>query len=225
MVSRNPLEAQRGFSLIEALVSMTIFLFVLVAVLSMYSQSHRLYAHGERTADVQDNGRLAMAEMTRQIRMAGYFPENFAASPPSPALDNPLRVATDTALAIYGDADNTGTSRIFLFCRQNGELRRGIGATAAAASYNCATAQALAENVASLRFTYYDNSGNPVPNPPTTPYLLDGQDVGAVPSLITTTQRDSIRRVVVTLTVRQTVSPNRVQEFPLASNVWLRNAN
>jgi prepilin-type N-terminal cleavage/methylation domain-containing protein len=218
-------DEQRGFSLIETLVSMTIFLFVLMAVLQVYTQSHRLYARGERTADVQDNGRQAMAEMARQIRLAGWFPENFSASPPSPALDNPLRVATDASLSIYGDADNTGASQVYTFCVTNGELRRTTGATGTASSYGCTSGVMLAQNVTSLRFTYYDASGNAVPNPPNTPYTLDSQAAGAVPNMTTTTARDSVRRVLITLTVKKLAGPNRYQQFPLVSNVWLRNAN
>src|SRR5262245_55275019 len=142
----------RGFSLIETMVSMTIFLFVLMAVLQIYSQSHKLYARGEREADVQDNGRQAMAEMARQIRMAGWFPENFSASPPSPALNSPLRIATDVALSVYGDADNSGASKVFTFCLSGTELRRMTGAVGTASSYTCTSGDMLAQNVTALRF-------------------------------------------------------------------------
>ena len=35
----------------------------------------------------------------------------------------------------------------------------------------------------------------------------------------------SVRRVLITLTVKKLAGPNRYQQFPLVSNVWLRNAN
>jgi len=217
--------SEHGFSLIEALVSMTIFLFVLIAVLSIYSQSHRLYAHGERTADVQDNGRLAMAEMVRQIRLAGFFPENFGGAPPNPLLANPLHVASDGAVAIHGDADGSGVTQVFLFCVQDGALRRAVGPAGDDASYDCASGETLAQNVTGLRFTYYDENGDPVPDPPTAPFDLDDQSPGSAPDMSDATERDSIRRVVVTLTLRRQISVNHWQEYPLVSNVWLRNAS
>lgn len=215
--------SQGGFTLLEALISLFIFLAVLTAVLSIYEPSHKIYARGERRADAQDNARLAMGEMSRQIRMAGYFPENFADPPASPRLALPIRVATDQALAIFGDADGAGGSSVFLYCLDGQVVRRSLGVVDDADSYTCGSGEVVAENVIALRFTYYDAQGDPVPAPPTAPYQLDGQPAGSLPSLTNVTQRASVRRVVITLTAQRLLPGRGLQNYALTSNVWLRN--
>jgi type II secretory pathway pseudopilin PulG len=217
-------ERASGFTLIEALVSMTIFLALLTAVLSAFGPSRELYTRGERKVDVQQNARLAVAEMSRQIRMAGYFAENFADAPPAPLVADPILVATDSALAIHGDADGSGASSVFLFCLDGTTLRRTQAGKAVENAYKCDQGEVLADYVTGLTFTYYDEDGDPIPNPPTAPYKLDNQVPGAVPELDDVTQRSAVRRVLITLTTETAVPGKETQDFTLNSNVWLRNA-
>ena len=76
-----------------------------------------------------------------------------------------------------------------------------------------------------LRFTYYDADNNPIPSPPTAPYRLDSQDTGAVPDLGDTTQRNSVRRVAVTLTAREDLPTDDAQLYTLTADVWMRNVD
>jgi Tfp pilus assembly protein PilW len=222
-VARAARRSSAGFSLIEALVSMSLFLMVLLAVLLTYSKNRELYTSGERKIDVQQNARLALASMAREIRMAGYFPENFTDPPASPALANPLRVATDATLAIYGDADGSGASSVFLYCLDGETLRRGKADVASVDAYTCGEGEVMAESAAGLQFTYYDDDNNPVPSPPATPYELDGQDAGALPDMSDTTERGSIRRIVITLTTREERMHGGPLLYTLTSDVVLRN--
>ncbi len=214
---------QAGFTVLEALVSMTVFLGILTIAMTIYSPSRLIYARGERKADMQQNARLAMAEMARQIRMAGYFPENFTNPPPATPVADGIAVATDTALAIHGDADGGGASNVFLFCLDGTVLRRTRAAKDASAAYACNGGDVLAEGVSNLRFTYYNAAGDPLPDPPAAPFRLDTQNFGAVPSFDDTTQRGAVRRVVVTLTAESNAGHEEIQEFSLGSDIWLRN--
>lgn len=223
-MERNHKHAASGFTLLEALISLTIFLFILLGVTSVFVSGNRLYARAERKADAQDNARLAMSEISRQLRLAGYFPENFASTPASPLLATGVRVGTDQSIAFFGDADSSGASNVFVYCLDGTRLRRNRGVNTSAATYTCNNGEILAENVTALRFTYYAADGSPVPNPPSTPYTLDSQSLGAVPNMTTTTQRASIRRVVVTLTARRVVAGGGRQDYTLTSNIWLRNS-
>ncbi len=215
---------QYGFTLLEALISLSIFSVVFVSLLSMYTPTREIYARGERTAELQQNGRLAMSEMARQIRLAGYFPENFngAASPP---LEAAIRLATDTALAVYGDMDNTGQSNVFMLCfdADAGAVRRTRAATDEIGAYTCNAGEVLAENVAELRFTYFDADSNPIPDPPAAPYALDDQTAGSIPGLDDTAERETVRNVAVTLTLESQLPRQTVQRFTLRSDVWIRN--
>ncbi len=222
-VMRAKRSGQSGFSLLEALVSLALFGVVLAAALGTYSQSRLLFTRSEIRTDVQQNARLAMGEMARQIRMAGYFPENFTATPPSPAITEPVLVATDGFLTVHGDVDGSDATNGFSFCLDGTVLRRTRDATNQLAAYTCSGGDILAENVTELRFTYYDATGNPLPDPPAAPYKLDNQDPEEIPDLSDTSERGSIRRVVITLTVEAPTPQGGVQIYHLTSDAWLRN--
>lgn len=217
-------QAQRGFTLIEALISLMVFFALLTAILTTFGPTRQLYTRGERKVEVQQNARLAMAEMTKQIRMAGYFAENFTTTPPSPPVADPILIATDEALAIHGDADGSGASNVFLFCLDGTELRRTRAAKTAADAYKCDQGEIIAEYVTDLTFTYYDEASNPLPDPPAAPYKLDNQSPGGTPNLGDLTQRSAVRRVVITLTTETAVPGKGTQDYTLSSNVWLRNS-
>lgn len=215
--------AQSGFTIIEALVSTALFAIAFLAVLMTYSQNRRIYADSTRRIDLQQNARLAVAEITRQLRMAGYFPENVADPPASPLLADPIRVATESALAVYGDIDGSGASGVVLYCLDGAVLRRGLAPPDDADAYTCSAGDVLAENVAGLTFAYFDADANPVPDPAGGTYELDGEDLGAIPDLSDTTERGSVRRVVVTLTMRQERLHLAPVIYSLTSDVVLRN--
>jgi prepilin-type N-terminal cleavage/methylation domain-containing protein len=226
----------RGFTLLELLIAANILVIGMLGLYLAFDTTWATYSRGQGRTDVQQNARVAMDQMARQIRIAGYFPENFTTPPAVPALANPLQVASDNALAIYGDADGSGGSNVFLFClsqdlsnpaRPVYLLRQVRGAAGLAASYTCAGGSILAEFPAasgtSLRFTYYDANGTPIPNPSTSPYALDGQGLGAAPTFGVTTQRAAVRRVLMTLTALQDVPGHEPQRLVLTSDVRLRN--
>jgi type IV pilus assembly protein PilW len=63
---------QKGFSLIELMVSITIGLILLAGVLSIFFSSRVTYSTNERTARLQENGRVALDLVTHDLRSAGY---------------------------------------------------------------------------------------------------------------------------------------------------------
>jgi prepilin-type N-terminal cleavage/methylation domain-containing protein len=220
------LRDQSGFTLVELMVAMSIFLLILVGIFQVFDPSSKAYSTTERKVNVQQGGRVAMDAMSRQIRMAGYFPENIDANNGNDILTPSVQVATESALAVAGDLDGTGATNVFTFCLSNAGLWRVRGPIGVAASYTCPSgnnADLLAENVTGLSFAYFDANNNPVPNPPTGPYSLDGEGLAAVPTFATTTARVSVRRVVIAVTARENVPGQPAQTFNLTSDVRLRN--
>jgi len=164
-----------GFTMAEFLVSVAVFSVIMTGLYTIFIWSNQTYVSGTRRQDVQQSARLAMDQMVRQIRMAGYYPENFDANAandiPLPPLNNPygvLRVHMGTAssLAVFGDFDGTG-SQVLLFCcvganaglpcspANLGSIVTKLGAPGLTASYTCDGNNVLAEHVAGFAFTYF----------------------------------------------------------------------
>lgn len=224
-----PHRKELGHSLLETIISLAVFLLVLFAVYIVLQTNQTIYAKGEGKVDVQQGARAAMDQIATLLRNAGYFPENFDANPAND-LVNPvaIQVATDNALAVYGDADGSGTSNVFLFCFNGTALIRVRAAVGTPAAYDCNQGQVLGLNLANPRFAYFDANNNPIPNPPTPPYQLDGEGLGPVPPVplfASTAQRRAVRRVVITLTATENVPGPQPQTYTLTSNVRLRNLN
>jgi len=226
-----------GFTLIELLIAMSIFLLILLGVYQVFETNRATYMSGTRKVDIQQNARVALDEIAREIRMAGYFPENYDSNTANDlANPRPIQVAQNSGLAIFGDADGSGASSIFLYCFSGNTVIRkkttvtGGAVTGPAAAYTCSGGDTLGENIATLKFTYYDGDNTPIPNPPTLPYTLDAEGMGSVPPFTSTAQRGAVRIVVVTLVATEDVQGVRVpgqqaQSITLTSSVRLRNIN
>jgi hypothetical protein len=214
---------QDGFTLLELLIGLTLLMLLLIGMVSLFESNRATYVRGEWTMEVQQLARMAMGELTRQVRVAGYFPENFAVPPATPPLRNAVHLATDTALAVYGDLDGSAASNVFLYCWDGANLRRVRTAPGDAAGYTCDQGEILAGSVTALRFAYYDDEQNAIVDPTAVPYELDGQAAGALPDLDVLDQRGAVRRVTVTLTVTEDVPGQEPQVYDLAADIALRN--
>jgi hypothetical protein len=215
-----------GFTIVELMIALSVFFLVLAGIFQIFGPSNVMYAAGHRKLDNQQSARVAMDTIVRQMRMAGYFPENFDTPDVIPDLVGPvpIHIATDSALAVFGDTDGTGVSQVLLFCLDGSDLRM-LRENLATASYQCGSGQVIAENITSLRFSYFDADNMPIPAVPAVPYQLDGQGVGVAPSFADTTQRGAVRTVAISLTAQQTVPGQAAQAYTLSSIARFRNLN
>lgn len=69
---------QAGFSLVELLITALILTVVLFAIYLMYETNMTTATWGNKKAEVQQNARVALDMMEREIRMAGYNPSSAA---------------------------------------------------------------------------------------------------------------------------------------------------
>lgn len=72
MIAKN-LRDHRGFSLPEVLIAATIMLVIMGAVMSLFLGSQRTARVETDFGDVQDNLRLAMDQLSKDVRMAGFL--------------------------------------------------------------------------------------------------------------------------------------------------------
>lgn len=63
---------QRGLTLVELLVAMTVLLFLLLAVLGAYDQGRTIQTHVDSSLKIQNNVRLALDRVERDLRMIGF---------------------------------------------------------------------------------------------------------------------------------------------------------
>lgn len=59
-----------GFTLVEILITITIFVLVSIAVFSLFSFSQRFYSQGTTRAELLQNGRVILERIAREIRQA-----------------------------------------------------------------------------------------------------------------------------------------------------------
>jgi type IV pilus assembly protein PilW len=109
---RNTLKRQRGVGLIEVLISITLGLLVLVALLKSYDDSKATFRVQDSLSRLQENARYALYLIGRDLRMAGY--RGCARDGSLAPINNTLNSATtflyDFQTPVQGfDGDSNGT--------------------------------------------------------------------------------------------------------------------
>jgi type IV pilus assembly protein PilW len=82
--SRGALVCQRGLSLVELMVAITLGLLLLAGLVAVFTGSSRSYAELQKSAQQIENGRYAIDVVADDLRHAGYYGD-FAAIPAAPA--------------------------------------------------------------------------------------------------------------------------------------------
>lgn len=78
MKVKKGIEKERGFTLIEFLVSLLLSFIIVGAIYSVYRLQTRSAKIQERRLEVQESGRAALDLMVREVRNAGYAPTGAA---------------------------------------------------------------------------------------------------------------------------------------------------
>jgi len=163
---------QKGFSLLELMVAIAIASILMAAISTFYHNQLKTHVTQQELLDMQQDARAAMYMMTREIRMAGFDPQNAGAT---------IRLANGTELAFDSDIDGPADGAIVASERiyyglDNGNLVRGGWTNAANPVPDNLSPVAL--NIDALNFVYLDSAGD------------------------TTTDLDAIRSIQITLVAR-----------------------
>lgn len=73
MKSMNSIRQQLGVSMVELMVAMVLGLIITAGVIQIFTGNSQAYRFHEALSRIQENGRYALDELTRDIRMAGYL--------------------------------------------------------------------------------------------------------------------------------------------------------
>lgn len=121
------LTQDRGFTLLEGLITLSIFLIVMFAIYTTFASGAGTFAKGDVKAEIHQNARASMDFMSRELRHAGFFPENFpTVLPPGPGVPVGgcpnafpgfigISTATATQITICGDIDGDNSSELVTY--------------------------------------------------------------------------------------------------------------
>ena len=204
-----------GYSLVELLVASAVIVIVLLAVYMVYDTGIQDYARGTARADVQQNVRVALESMARELRTAGYAASNI---PNADCAAPPCAVTALTSSSVTFQAEVDGDTQtdkvIYTFVPASDPTKpcdssdpttvgRLIRSTQAwnGTGWNppTPTAYDVAQCVTSLTMTYYDSSG------------------------ATTTSPANVRRINIAIVGTENVRGLSARIYTLTSDVRLRN--
>ena len=119
---------QKGFSLIELMVALVLGLLIVQAALSLFLSSSRNYGQDQKIAALQDEMRFAIAQLTQDVEMAGFW---------APLL-NPGNITLHADLTIGSDCGPTAVTRwMYTDLTPLAALDNVVSASAAAAGFQC----------------------------------------------------------------------------------------
>jgi len=185
MSSRNP---QRGFSLLEVLVAMLVLSFVMLGVTTIYLSNQRAYERGQTQTETHQNARVGLEMLTRELRMAGFDPQQQILLQATPSV---FQVATADTLTFLADVSGDDTLDRVTYRVQGGLLIREFSSWDGS-GFPAAAIGEVAAGVSGFGLAYFDGT-QPTNNALTAP--------------VTGTTLWDIRRVTVTLqTLGRTVA-------------------
>jgi type IV pilus assembly protein PilW len=146
--------SNQGFTLVELLVAMAVFLLALTAIYSTFQVQYKSYLLQQQVAAMQQNLRAAMFYMQREIRMAGCDPTGNANAGIAAANSTSINFTEDTR----GDADGSDPdgaiddpNESIAYSLTGGNLVRNTGGGN----------QVVAQNIDALDLVYLDDASPP----------------------------------------------------------------
>jgi len=110
---------ENGFSLIELLFAMAIFLIILAAATSAFISQRKSYKAQEQVAEMTQGARAAMDMLSNEIRQAGYNPANISNFVGIPYSASQLQLLAD----LNGDGDTSDPNEKIIYTYDSDNLR------------------------------------------------------------------------------------------------------
>jgi len=219
-------------TLIETLIGVLIFSSVIGAVYTLYTTMQNTMHRGELQSELQQNGRVALAQMVRDIRTAGYDPQA-ALQTVTPLPRAPIRAAMAGCLSFVTFRRDTSTgldeSKQVTYDLSGAELRRREDAwnlSGKPNEFSGGSAQPLAQSVEVLAFTYYAADSailTPASFSSTQECPPNPNAAAQVIQQLTFDQMRQIQRVAITLKTKRSQAGIQAEFFTLKADVYLRN--
>jgi prepilin-type N-terminal cleavage/methylation domain-containing protein len=130
----------KGLSLVEMLVALVISSIIVGGIYTLFVSQSKIYSKQEQVVEVQQNIRVAMNIMVRDLQMVGYDDDTTLMVTPS----NPIVLSADSATIQYEKTGGVYQVRYWL---------NGTALQRDDLFNNVAASEVLLENVDGLRFT------------------------------------------------------------------------
>ncbi len=172
--SREFIISERGFSLVEMLISTLVMGLAMAGLYSAFDSTEMFYENYSASSDMRQQARVGIDLVTTELRAAGYDIGD---------LDEPLAMATNTSVqfvadiddgkdsgacdASYENATNGGAERVtYALDTNTGDLIRTIDCYNGTAWTNGAETSTVAQflDVTSAVFRFYDGNGDQLPS-------------------------------------------------------------
>ncbi|MGH7412159.1 MAG: PilW family protein, partial [Candidatus Methylomirabilis sp.] len=194
---------------------------VLLALYLLYDLNQVTFVKGEQQADLQQNARIAVDRIVRELRLAGSERQAPPVIPASCATAIQAAEATRINFIANIDADDPTERVEYTYDNASNPPRINRAQWTSAAGPGCnwtapSGAQPFAERVTAVTFTYYDANntclgGAAAPDCPAPVNPVPGGSLG------------SIRRISVTITTQDAQTGSKAQPFTLRAEVRPRN--
>ena len=162
---------ERGVTLIEMMVALTMFGLIISGMYNVFNSQQKSYSVQDNVTVMQQNVRVGLDYMVKEIRMAGYIPEGIPPNNASPSNDtlpsSPFTVdgvsesieeATASAVTFQADIDDDGIteSNRYTLDVGNDTLTREVWKwNAGTTSWDASTGpEIVAEDIENIVFTY-----------------------------------------------------------------------
>lgn len=149
---RRRLSRAGGFTLVEVLIAMAVGGIVMGAVMTAFLSQHRSYLAQDDVVEMQQNARMAMDMLVRDIRSAAYDPNNLGMDITTAGANN----------LVFTRDDNTGVLETIRYTLVDAFITEGRndGFVDDLGRDEGAGLQPVAENISQLEFRYLDEDGN-----------------------------------------------------------------
>lgn len=155
---RLPSKKQQGFTLIELLIALATGSIVLMGLSNLYISQSNLYMLRQQVSDMQQNARIGMDKMIRDIRMTGYDPTGNAGAGVS--LGEPTKIQVTFDLNEDGDVKDENEDITYSLNPSGGDGHLTLDRSVAPGKM-----KPIADNIESLAFSYTLADGSTTDNP------------------------------------------------------------
>ena len=168
---------EKGFTLTELMIVTALLGLVLSGMYNMFVHQQKSYSVQDDVAIMQQNVRIGLSYLVKDIRMAGYIPEDIPFDPVSPPVPTPsttepstdvaaqpftdgdaepIEEATSTAITLQADIDNDAVTETVRYALNGTDLTREVWEwNPVTETWGASTGTLIiAEDIENLTFTY-----------------------------------------------------------------------